>query len=272
MSVNVDAVLLSDRVTDALADARRHMRLADGALQDADEAIGRSEADINELPQQARLVLQHEVPRVPLENAQSYADQVFRRLGGAQEEVNDAVRRLDQSAQAIGTARSALQELEQLTPGAEGSGQEEWPKDVPTVAELRERVELFDEALTAATEGAEDAGWRLGKARDSLRTLLTSGTYIDDRQQTAQMIAEAGSNVGRETRAAHDEIKGLGQPFYNADQDSAAALSGASDLHNAVRAGLNPTPRSQQTTPGATVEDPRVAWSQGRDVGQGIDR
>lgn len=139
------------------------------------------------------------------------------------------------------------------------------------VDHLRERLGRLDRAVTAADQGIERTGQHLSAARDKLKPLLEASRWVDDREQTAQMIDSARTGLGEDVSKTRGELRSLSEgDFDNAQADAKVAAAGGSDLAAAIHAGMNPTPRTaQQTTVTSAEKSPHDRAERGR--AQGLD-
>jgi len=255
------AFVLADSTVNALTAARNSLSFAADAADEVDNVLRRSENDIDDLRSQSNRVRDADEPWRPVRNAQELGQDVDRRLRGGRQGLEEVRDHLEQSARAIAAGRSFLAELEEL-PGRRSA----------TTEQLRYRLESLDRAVHGAVAGVERTDWRLTAARRNVEPLFEASAHSDDRARTAAVINDVGEDVGRDVGHARGAIRTLREDLDNTRPDAFNIAKDTSDLATAIRAGTNPTPQSAQTAPGALGEDPRIAWAEGRDMGQGIDR
>jgi predicted nucleic acid-binding Zn-ribbon protein len=267
------AAMLADSTVNALTAARTSLGFAAETADEVDQVLRRSENDIVELGAQVNRI--RYAGDEPQRTAEDVAVEVRRQFGNAQELAGDVDRRLragasglqntqdhlEQSARAIAAGRQFVGELEQL-PGQQNA----------RVAQLRDRLANLDRAVRGAMEGVDRTGAQLTAARRNLEPVLEGRAYTDDPARTAAVVNEAGSTVDQDVLNARNSIRGLREDFDTTRPDVNAAARDSDELATAIRAGTNPTPRAQQTASAAQPEDPRRAWSEGRDLGHDISR
>jgi predicted nucleic acid-binding Zn-ribbon protein len=267
------AAMLADSTVNALTAARTSLGFAAETADEVDQVLRRSENDIVELGAQVNRI--RYAGDEPQRTAEDVAVEVRRQFGNAQELAGDVDRRLragasglqntqdhlEQSARAIAAGRQFVGELEQL-PGQQNA----------RVAQLRDRLANLDRAVHGAMEGVDRTGAQLTAARRNLEPVLEGRAYTDDPARTAAVVNEAGSTVDQDVLNARNSIRGLREDFDTTRPDVNAAARDSDELATAIRAGTNPTPRPQQTASAAQPEDPRRAWSEGRDLGHDISR
>lgn len=267
------AALLADSTVNALTAARTSFGFAAETVDEVDRYLHRSENDILELGGQVNRI--RYAGDEPQRTGEDVAVEVHRQFGSAQELAGDIDRRLragtsglrdaqdhlEQSARAIAAARQFVGELEQL-PGQQNE----------RTAQLRERLANLDRAVHGAMDGVERTGSRLTAARRNLEPVLEGRAYTDDPARTAAVVNEASSTVDRDVLNARNSIRTLREDFDTTRPDVTAAARDSDELATAIRAGTNPTPRAQQTASASQPEDPRRAWSEGRDLGHDIKR
>jgi predicted nucleic acid-binding Zn-ribbon protein len=267
------AAMLADSTVNALTAARTSLGFAAETADEVDQVLRRSENDIVELGAQVNRI--RYAGDEPQRTAEDVAVEVRRQFGNAQELAGDVDRRLragasglqntqdhlEQSARAIAAGRQFVGELEQL-PGQQNA----------RVAQLRDRLANLDRAVHGAMEGVDRTGAQLTAARRNLEPVLEGRAYTDDPARTAAVVNEASSTVDQDVLNARNSIRGLREDFDTTRPDVNAAARDSDELATAIRAGTNPTPRPQQTASAAQPEDPRRAWSEGRDLGHDISR
>jgi predicted nucleic acid-binding Zn-ribbon protein len=267
------AAMLADSTVNALTAARTSLGFAAETADEVDQVLRRSENDIVELGAQVNRI--RYAGDEPQRTAEDVAVEVRRQFGNAQELAGDVDRRLragasglqntqdhlEQSARAIAAGRQFVGELEQL-PGQQNA----------RVAQLRDRLATLDRAVHGAMEGVDRTGAQLTAARRNLEPVLEGRAYTDDPARTAAVVNEASSTVDQDVLNARNSIRGLREDFDTTRPDVNAAARDSDELATAIRAGTNPTPRAQQTASAAQPEDPRRAWSEGRDLGHDLNR
>ena len=250
---------LTDQIAGALVQAKISLSGADISASEAHGVLNQAEENAAQLQSLSGNVRHAESPRHALENAQSYAQDVDRKLKGGLVAIAGVRDYLGRSDKAINEGQKLLKKLEDLPPaepqedGAEpevAAGQDK----LPTPAQLQTRLHNLDRTVKGVTAGMNRADDRLTTARKNLDPLIMASTYVENQQQTARMVDQTGQTVRGDVAAVRGGLKGLGEGFYNAGQDASKAAMAAAELANAARAGLNPTPRSAQVQPAASSE------------------
>jgi chromosome segregation ATPase len=257
------AAALAEMTANALNAARRSLGEAADLTDVVDNRLRDVEYGVDELSAQAnrvRFAENQEEAEYPLRTARYAASEVqedLRRAQGAIYEVRD---RLEQSARAIASGRTFLNELDEL-PGQRSEANDQ----------LRYRLDAFDRAVHGAMAGAERTDWRLRAARENLEPLVNVPGTVHDQDRTAAVIREAGADATQAVDGARGGIRTLREDFDATRSEASHISQDSSELAAALRAGMNPTPPSEQTAPGAATEDPRRAWSEGRDLSKGLN-
>ncbi|MGW7679417.1 hypothetical protein ACWGID_01670 [Kribbella sp. NPDC054772] len=282
------------RHTDLIAQATQYARVRMGFAEDdmgeALDALARAQEDIPNMVNQARLVREGDAPDVYMTRAQSYGHDIDLKMELARNKTEEAGDRLGEGIKAITAAKRSLAELETAAAapeqtGAEQTGAEQtgaaqagavqtgavqtgavqtgvaqtgvapaWPEDVPTLSDLRQRIELFEESLTAATECAEDVAHQIEQSREGLTNLENVSYQVRDPEESAQLIEDAGHAPWRATHHMSDQIRAGEATYRLGAEEAVSAARGADELDRAVRAGLNPTAKSAQVKPAASSD------------------
>ena len=196
----------------------------------------------------------------PLRTARYLADEVGENLRLAKGGIDEVHERLEQSARAIGAGRDFLNELDEV-PDQRSEATEQ----------LRYLLAAFDQAVQGAMEGVEQTNWRLRTARENLEPLLNVPGTVHDQDRTAAVIQEAGDGTTQSVDGARRDIRTLREDFDTTRSQASNISHESSDLAAALRAGMNPTKPAEQSAPAASAEDPRRAWSEGRDPSKGLN-
>jgi hypothetical protein len=267
------AAMLAESTVNALTAARTSLGFAAESADEADQVLRRGENDLAELSGQVNRIRYagDEPQRTPedvatevhrhFRNAQELASDVDRRLQAGAGGLREARDHLEQSARAIAAGRQFVDELEQI-PGRQG----------PRTEQLRDRLANLDRAVHGAMAGVDRTGWRLAAAHRNIEPLLEGHGYTGDPARTAAMVSEAATGADQDVMHARSGIRTLREDFDTARPDAHIAARDSDELATAIRAGTNPTPRAQQTAPRPAGEDPRRAWSEGRDLGSDLNR
>jgi len=284
---------LAEMTANAVAAVRARVSSAAGAAEEVDRLLRRAEESLGELPGQAERIRSaaefsgppfsnwqayqdgveqrfHE-SRSHFGNAQYYADDIGRRLDGAQDLVRQVRGQLDEARMPLRYAREFLDELENLPADeAEQQGSQIAGAGVPelTTATMRERLDRLGAAIESASQGVDATDRRIRDARRNVEALRGVSVGFEGPERGAALVDQ----VGRAVKADVDALNGGLKEAYAADDAAGQATAKANELAIAVHAGLNPTPRSAQTIQRPPVEDPRRAWSEGRDLGPTVGR
>jgi len=256
------AALAADTAVNALSAARNSLSFAADTAVEVDKALFRSEQEIDALRSYASHVRERrDEPWRSVRSALESGQDVEERLRQAQRGLGEVRDHLEQSARAIAAGREFLDDIERV-PGYRSEATDQ----------LRNRLAGLDRAVHGSIAGVERTGWRLTAAQQNLKPVLEVSLSEEQRERTAATIDEVSAGVTRDVAHARGGIEVLGDNFADDRADAWNVGKDTSDLATAIRAGTNPTPQSAQTAPGALSEDPRVAWSEGRDLGPGLDR
>ncbi|MFF0339922.1 hypothetical protein [Kribbella sp. NPDC004875] len=246
----------TDLISNATQDARVKMQLADDRMGAALDALAVAQNDIPAMVTQARLVEMSDTPSQYMSHAQSYGQDIDRQMRKARDLTGEAGDRLREGIEAITAAKESLEALETATPEPSVTSREQqaWPEGVPTLSDLRQRIELFEESLTAATESAEDIGHQIEQSREGLTKLGNASYRVTDRAESAQLIQDAGHEPWRAAHQMSDRITAGIATYEAGHRESESAARAASELDQAVRAGLNPTEKPAQVKPAETLD------------------
>jgi hypothetical protein len=240
------AAYLAELTANAMAAARSRLSQAAAAAEAVDKALHKGEADIAELPGRANQVRYAEEPQPHLRNAQGIADNLDDWLRRRASELDEARDHVDVGARAIMTGRQSLGELEEL-PGQRTEATEQ----------LRQRLDGLDRAVRTAGEGIDRTTQLLRQARTSVEPLLYAAGSVNDRDRTAAMITDVGSDLDSKVGKARGELRTLSEDLDGAQPNANVAAWQSEELATALRAGMNPTPQSAQRTSDASSEQDR---------------
>jgi ABC-type transporter Mla subunit MlaD len=258
------AAALAEMASNALYAARSSLANAAEVTDMVDRRLRGAEHDIASVAGMASRVRYAETAEDAepiLRQARQTADEIHDDLRRGRRGVGEVRDYLAQGAREIAAGRSFLDELDSL-PGRRSE----------TNDQLRHRLAALDRAVQGAMEGVDRTDQRLVTARQNLEPLLNVPGTVHDQARTAAVVQEAGSEAERAVGAARQDLGMLREDVEYAEPDAKHLAHDSSELAVAIRAGTNPTPPSARTTPGASPEDPRRAWSEGRDLGQGLNR
>ncbi|GAB2633676.1 hypothetical protein [Kribbella swartbergensis] len=257
------AAALAEMTSNALQAARGSLGNAADLTDEVDRRLRGAENDITSVTGMAnrvRYAATAEDAEPILRNARQMADEIREDLRRGQRGVGEIRDYLEQGARAIAAGRSFLDELDSL-PGRQSDSNDQ----------LRYRLAALDRAVHGAMAGAERTDWRLTAARQNLEPLLNVPGTVADQSRVAAVIQEVGADTEKAVGDARGGLGALREDFDNTWPDAGNLAHDSAELAHAIRAGTNPTPPSARTTPGASAEDPRRAWSEGRDLGQGLN-
>jgi len=257
------AAALAEMTANALNAARTSLGEAADVTDIVDRRLRDAEHGVGVLSDQANRVRYAETgeeAEFPLRTARYAANDVQEDLRKAQGGIDEVRDRLEQSARAIAAGRDYLNELDEL-PGQRSEANDQ----------LRYRLAAFDRAVHGAMAGAERTSWRLRAARENLEPLLNVPGTVHDQSRTAAVIQEAGSDATQAVDGARGGIRTLREDFEATWSEASNISRDSSELADVLRAGMNPTKPSEQTSPAASAEDPRRAWSEGRDLSKGLN-
>jgi chromosome segregation ATPase len=257
------AAVLAEMTANALHAARSNLGAAADLTETVDNRLRDVEYGVVQVSAQANRVRFAETEdevELPLRTARHAAYEVQEDLQRAQRGIGEVRERLEQSAIAIASGRDFLNELDEL-PGQRSEANEQ----------LRYRLAAFDRAVHDAMDGTERTDWRLRTARENLEPLLNVPGAVEDQERTAAVIREAGAEATQSVEGARGGIRSLREDFDHTRSEAMHVSRDSSELADALRAGMNPTKPSEQATPAATPEDPRRAWSEGRDLSKGLN-
>jgi ABC-type transporter Mla subunit MlaD len=304
MSRQDRAETLAETTANAVAAVRAKVSIAAETAEKIDGVLRRAEESLVQLPKQADRIRSAAEPtgrvftnardyandledrlgnsRAAFSNAQSYADDINRQLEFAQGGIDALRKELGEAATPLGYAKEFLDELENLPddePSEEqaatsgGPSAERSPevastgKQPMTTATLRDRLTQLESAMQAATERIGTTAQRLHNARTNVQELRGASVGFENPTASAARVDRVHGNLTNDLAGIQGNTE-----TYAAHYEANQATAKANELAIAVHAGLNPTPRSEQTTPGSAPEDPRRAWSEGRDLGPEIKR
>ena len=253
-------------LTNAAHSLRAAMELIDAADQDLDR-IGGAAGALNEHALRLAFAGDQESRWQRLnaarENAAALDDRLLRTqrtlAGGSDVSAADHLR---QGAAGIEVAEHALRELQ----GIEGH-------DALATAVLAERASVLRTALNGSREAIGGADMRIKSARASLAVLTRSDSLRSDQDSPylATQVSSIGTEAARDIGRARSEVT---RTDGRLDTTRAAAESSARESADlAARAGLNPTPPSQQRHVASTGDQTlrqRMDGNQ-RDPGRGRD-
>jgi hypothetical protein len=179
--------------------------------------------------------------------------------GGMDPSAEDHLRR---GAAGIEVAERSLRELQWI----EGH-------DAGATAGLAERASVLRAAVDGSREAIGAADSRIQSARDSL-AVLTRGDSLSSDQESrylASQVAGVSMEAGRDIGRARSEVTRTDGRLDTTRQTAASAAQDSADL--AARAGLNPTPPSQQRYVASAGDQTARQRTDGhrRDPGRGRD-
>jgi predicted nucleic acid-binding Zn-ribbon protein len=259
--VAVRAAELAEMTARALDAARSNLGEAADLTDTVDNRLRDVEYGVDQVSAQANKVRFAETDdevELPLRTARHAAYEVQEDLQRAQRGIGEVRERLEQSARAIAAGRDFINELDEL-PGQRSEANDQ----------LRYRLAAFDRAVHGAMAGTERTEWRLRTARENLEPLLNV-PGAGDQERTAAVIREVGADATQAVEGARGGIRTLREDFDHTRSEAMNISRDSSELADALRAGMNPTAPSEQTAP-AAPEDPRRAWSEGRDLSKGLN-
>ncbi|MFG1815943.1 hypothetical protein ACGFIF_19425 [Kribbella sp. NPDC049174] len=240
----------------SLGDAADLTDVVDRRLRDVEHGVG----VLSDQANRVRFAENQEEAEFPLRTARYAAYDVQEDLRRAQGGIDEVRDRLEQSARSIAAGREFLNELDEL-PGQRSEANDQ----------LRYRLAAFDRAVHGAIAGVERTDWRLRTARENLEPLVNVPGTVHDQGRAAAVIQEAGSDATQAVDGARGGIRTLREDFEATWSEASNISHDSNELADALRAGMNPTKPAEQTGPASSAEDPRRAWSEGRDLSQGLN-
>jgi hypothetical protein len=265
------AAHLSRTAADGLGQAAISLRAAMEQIEAVDQNLDRMGRAAGELNQQA----------LGLAFADEQDDR-WNRLNAAREAATALDDQLGSTQRVLagqplasdGVDRSAEDHLLRGAGGIEAAeralGELQWVEghDAGATRALAERASVLRSAVDGGREAIGGADRRMQSARDSL-AVLTRGDYLRSDQEPrylAAQVAAVGTEAGQDIARAHGEVTRTDGRLDTARPAANSAAYDSADL--AARAGLNPTPRSQQRPVASTGDQDlrqRVEGSQRRD-------
>lgn len=262
---------LAEKTANAMEMVRNSLRTAADRTRAVEGHLSKIRRDLAELPDQARRMRSSDSPRPHLLNAQSYGDEIHRQLGYSQDALTE-VRELTSRANGpLAHAKGFLQELESLEAAEtarkadvqqESTGHDEQTEAKPPVTAklLGERLTKLEKAVETTRDAVEPAIAELQNAANSLQKLRGASVGFEDQQTTSALIDRVGDAVKNDLKNVPATLPDARPAEAEADR----ATRAAKDLEKHFKAGLNPTAPAAQKQ--VTAEDPRIAWSAGKDL------
>ena len=292
------ATALVRMAADAMVAARNKIGIAADTAEEIDRMFRQAEDAGERLPRQAdeiRTIADYQ--GLPFDTAQEEQADLERRRGNAEEflgkaqtqasnvdmHLEFAQNRIPQLREELGAAdipikdaRAFLDELDNLPPDPETpAGAQSAPSaglsadgEPLTTATLRDRLTKLETAVETAKAGVNTTETRLGAARINAQRLSGASVSSADIAASAELVEQVSGKLTADVSALRGDVGST----YTAGTEASQTAAKADELATAMRAGLNPTPLSQQTTPGTAGNDPRPDWAAGRDLGPSQDR
>ncbi|WP_433162801.1 hypothetical protein [Kribbella sp. CA-247076] len=254
---------LAEMTVNAVTSARASLESAAELTDQVDRRLRWAEDDIASVAGMANRVRDAENTEdaeAILRNARYAADEIRESLRRGQGGVAEVREHLEQGARSLAAGRQFMDELDSMP------GQRSEVND-----QLRTRLVALSRAVDDAMEGTDRTNQRLAAARENLEPLLNVPGAIEDQDRTARVVQEAGTEAEYAVGTARRGLGELREGFENTSPDARRIAHDSDELATAIRAGTNPTQPSEQTKAGATAEDPRRAWSEGRDPSKTLD-
>ena len=261
---------LSRAAADGLGAAASSLRAAMQQIEDADldlDRIGRDAGALNEHALRLALAGEQEVRWQRLDAARRDASALDDRLVMTQRRLAGgpdmgAADHLRQGETGIEVAEHALRELQ----GIEGH-------DALATAVLAERASVLRTAVNGSRDAIGGADMRIQSARASLAVLTRGDSLRSDQESPylATQVSSIGTEAARDIGRARSEVTRTDGRLDTTRAAAASAARESADL--AARAGLNPTPPSQQRHVASTGDQSlrqRMDTGQ-RDPGRGRD-
>ncbi|MEV5962982.1 hypothetical protein AB0L70_14535 [Kribbella sp. NPDC051952] len=259
---------LAEKTANAMEMVRNSLRTAADRTRAVDGHLSKIRRDLAELPDQARRMRSSDSPRTHLLDAQSYGDEIHRQLGYAQDALTEVHELMSRANGPLAHAKGFLQELETLEAAETArkaavqreSDEQTESKPPVTAKSLGERLTKLEATVNVTKNAVEPAIAELQNAANSLQKLRGASVGFEDRQTTSALIDRVGDTVKNDLKQVPATLPNAGPAEAEADR----ATRAAKDLEKHFKAGLNPTAPAAQKQ--VTAEDPRVAWSAGKDL------
>jgi hypothetical protein len=245
---------LTEQTFGELAKARTHLDMAsDGAL-DVQFQLGDLDGDVAKLTQLADRLTSKEKPGPSVADVKAGVEAVDDRLKEALDSVDTIRDHVQQAALTVAAGRVFATELEELYVDQEPTATEQNPpgRKVSSTAQLRKRLNTFDQAVKDATKQLDKATGLIGAAYTHLEPLRRVAD-LDDRSATATLIHDVVGRIGPDVAGASAGMEPTG--LDRAGRSAYAAAKGADDLKRHVMAGLNPTDSADRRSQAAASGD-----------------
>ncbi|MEV6417692.1 hypothetical protein [Kribbella sp. NPDC051718] len=164
---------------------------------------------------------------------------------------------LDRSSRALTHGKSFLDELEQLPVERDEQTGEPTPEaaeQLKQTAILRQRVSTMENSIGTASTGVRNAETQLKSARETARRLVQSPPSVGTDGRISNAIDQTREELGSNLRSARQRLDGANQDLTAGRPAAEEAAQRSVDLANATRAGLNPTPPSNDRPPAGPSE------------------
>jgi hypothetical protein len=193
----------------------------------------------------------------PFANAQQEGQDFVRRINAAQEQLAGFRQDLRRSAEHLGEALNHVDTLKTF------------PESRALADELRTRVNHLGTLTVNADKGLQAAGNNLDNAKGAAQQFGRTEMEVD-KYRLSNAIRETGASLQGDVTKSRDGLGTVRKDLAAAMpevHESAEYSHKQAELADAVRAGLNPTPREAQTGDLATesgdgAQDPRLRLAQ----------